>query len=127
MLAADTQLNIGSGCASLLSCHLHKLPHTVLVQSCKRIRLINLTLIIITQELTGIVTGETKGHLGQIIGSEGEELCFLCNLICQKCGTRNLNHGSDMILDIGIFLFLHGFRHFYNHIFNELKLFLLTH
>ena len=52
-----------------------------LVKAGKWIGLINLLIIIFIQEFTGIVTAEPKGHLGQIIGAEGEEFSLFGDLV----------------------------------------------
>ena len=83
--------------------------------------------VIITKELAGIISGETEGHLGQIVGSEGEELCLLCNLIGKERCSRDFDHGSDMILDIGILFLLYLLCCLYHNIFDKLKLFLLAY
>ena len=33
---------------------------------------------------THVITAETKGHLGKVVGSEGKEFGVFCNLICNK-------------------------------------------
>ena len=56
MLAADTELDIRTDLASLLGCHLNKLSYAVLVESCKRIRFVDLFLVILFQEFSCIIT-----------------------------------------------------------------------
>ena len=121
MLTADTKLDIRSGTSALLGCHLNKLSYPLLVQSCKRIRFIDLVLIIITKELAGIISGEAKGHLCQVIGSKGEELCLLCNFIGKECSSWDLDHSTDVILDIGILLFLHSLCGLYHNILDKFQ------
>ena len=127
MFAADAKLQVRPCSPSFFCRHLHQLPYAVLVQFCKRIGLINLALIVRCQEFARIVTGEAEGHLCQIVGSKGEEFCLLRYLICQKRRPRNLDHRSNMILNIRIFLFLYRFRNFYNHFFYIFQFFLIAY
>ena len=47
--------------------------------------------------------------------------------ISGQCGTRNLDHGTDMILHVGILFLLNLLCNFYNNVLNELQLFLLAY
>ena len=46
VLAADTALKLRTGCASFLYSHFHKTANTCLVKSCKRIGLVDLSLVV---------------------------------------------------------------------------------
>ena len=81
MLAADAQVQIGTGCTAELACHLDELAYTDLVELCKRIVLIDLLIVVSAEELACVVTAEAEGHLSQVVGAEGEELCFLGDLV----------------------------------------------
>ena len=100
VLTADTEVQVRAGFTAHLRGHLYQFADTDLVDTRKRITLIDLVLIVGGQELACVVTAEAKGHLGQVIGAEGEELSFRCNLICGQCSTRSLNHGADQILEV---------------------------
>ena len=91
VLAADTKLQVRIGGAALLCGHGHKLAHALLIQLSKRIGLVDLVLIVRRQELSGVVAGEAEGHLRQVVGTEGEELSLLCDLV-----------GSEAALGISI-------------------------
>ena len=43
--------------------------------------LVDLLVVVSAQELAGIVAGEAEGHLGQVVGAEGEELGLLGDLV----------------------------------------------
>ena len=101
MLTADTELDLRTSSAALLCCNLNQLTYTVLVQSCERIGLVNLCLVVGIQEFAGIITGETEGHLGQVVGTEAEELGFLGDFVSRQAGTGDLHHGTDFVLEIG--------------------------
>ena len=53
VLAADTQVDVGTGCPSHLRGHLHQLANPLLIQVGKGIGLIDLFVIIIVEELAG--------------------------------------------------------------------------
>ena len=101
LLAADAQLDVGTGLAAQLTGHLHQTAHTGLVQLGEGIGLINLIVVVAGQELTGVITGEAEGHLGQVVGAEGEELGFLGDIVGGEGCTGNLNHGADLVVHVG--------------------------
>ena len=91
------------------------------------IRLINLARIVILQELAGIVAGEAKGHLGQVVRAEAEELSLLSDLACQQGCTGNLDHGADLVLDVRVLLCFDLFRCLNDHVLDKSELFLLAY
>ena len=122
VLAADSKMNVRANLRPLLYRNLNQLTYAVLVQMCEGILLVNLGLIVILQEFACVIAGEAEGHLRQVIGSEAEELCLLCDLICHKGCTRNLDHGSDVVPDIGILLRLHLLSGIYDLLLDKGKL-----
>ena len=60
MLTADAELDVGTYLAALISSHLDQLAYAVLVEVCERIRLIDLALVVVGQELACVVTGEAE-------------------------------------------------------------------
>ena len=127
VLAADTKLDVRSGCLTFLYSHLYKLANTSLVKLSERIRLVNLVLVVRIKELTGIITGEAKGHLCQVVGTEGEELSLLSDLHLQSEqheGSRSwYRYDTGCRSSFSAFTSLSGL---YNDILNELQLFLLA-
>ena len=79
---------------------LHESANAVLVQLGEGIIFVNLGIVVGIQELTGIVTGEAEGHLGQVVGAEAEELSLLGDLVSGQSGTGDLDHGADLILQL---------------------------
>ena len=69
VLAADAKLDIRPCLSALLRRHLNQLAHAVLIKSCEGIGFIDLALVLLVKEITFIVSGESKGHLLQVIGS----------------------------------------------------------
>ena len=107
MLAADAEVDVGSGLSALLHGDLDQLADAVLVKVCKRILLVDLGLVVVRKELAGIISGEAEGHLGQVVGAEAEELRLLCDLICKQSRSGDLDHRADVVLNVGILLLLH--------------------
>ena len=91
MLAADAQNDVGTGSAALFGSNLHQLANALLVQTGEGVVLVNLVLVVSAQELAGVVTGEAEGHLGQVVGAEGEELGLLGDLVGSQGGAGDLD------------------------------------
>ena len=100
MLTADAQPEVRTGLAAQLDAHLNELADALLVQMGKGIALVDLVLIVIVEELTGVITAETEGHLGQVVGAEGEEVSLGGDLIGGQGSTGDLDHGADLILHV---------------------------
>ena len=84
MLSADAQLDIGTGLAAQFGSHFNQLAYALLVKTGKGIKLVYLLGIVIIQELTGVIAAEAEGHLGKVVGAEGEEFSLLRNLVGQQ-------------------------------------------
>ena len=102
MLATDTYMHVRTYWLAKLDRHLHQLAHTGLIQFGKRIIFKNLGIIVSIQELTCIITGESIRHLSQIIRTKAEELSFLGNLVSRQSCSGNLDHGTNLILQVNI-------------------------
>ena len=74
VLAADAQVHVGTGGLAQLHGHLHQLAHALLVHVGEGIGLVDLLVVVVAEELAGVVAAEAEGHLGQVVGAEGEEL-----------------------------------------------------
>ncbi len=101
VLAADAEVQLRTGCTAKLCSHVNELADTGLVETCKRIALVDLLVIVCTEELAGVVTAEAEGHLGQVIGAEGEELSLSCDLVSGESGSGDLDHSADKVLHVG--------------------------
>ena len=56
---------------------------------------------ILDQEVAfGIITAVTKGHLGQVVGAEGEELGQLGNFTGGHSGARDFDHGAELVGEV---------------------------
>ena len=100
VLAADAAVQSGTGRLAEFDSHIHQFAHTDLVQLCKRIEFVDLVIIVGLQELARIVTGETEGHLRQIVGAEAEELRFFCDLVRSKSRAGDLDHRADFVFEV---------------------------
>ena len=84
--AADAQVQIGAGLRPSSDAICTSLPTPTWSRLGKRIELIDLLVVVSGQELAGVVAAEAKGHLGQIVGAEGEELGLGGDLIGRQGG-----------------------------------------
>jgi len=81
VLATDADLEVGIGGAAFLDTHLYELAYTLLVEYLEGIGLDDAVLLVELEELGSVVTREAEGHLGEVVGSEREELGNLGNLV----------------------------------------------
>ena len=103
MLAADAHVHIGTDRAAQAHRHLHEFANAGAVKPRKRIVLKDAGIVIRIEEFACVVTAEAKRHLRQIVRAEAEELCLFGDLVGRERGTRDLDHGADLIaqLDAG--------------------------
>ena len=94
MLAADAQLDVGTGLPAEVCCHLYKLADANLIKACEGIALEDLLLIVIAEELACVVTAEAEGHLGEVVGAEAEEFSLGSNLVGGQRCAGDLDHGT---------------------------------
>ena len=101
MLTADTHFQFRAGLAAIIDGHLHQLAHAFPVQGLERILRQDALADICDQEVAlGIVTAVAKGHLGQVVGAEGEELGQLGNFTGGHCRARDLDHGAEFVSEM---------------------------
>ncbi len=84
--------------------------------------LVDLVVVVRGQELAGVVTAEAKGHLSQVVGTEGEELRFGGDLIGGQRSAGDLDHGAHQVLHVhtgSSQLLVSGLDH---HVLDELQL-----
>ena len=66
--------------------------------------MLNYAIVLVSaKEPAGVISAETEGRLGQVVGAEGEELGLLGNRIGAQASPRQLDHGADQVghLDAG--------------------------
>ena len=126
VLAADTDVELGVNRLAELDSHLHELANANLVELCKRIVLEDLGVIVSVEELTSIVSGEAECHLSKVVSTEAEEVSVLSDIVsCESC-TRNLDHSTNLVLEIGTCCCDDLISSLYNDVLNELELLILT-
>ena len=70
VFAADSELDVRSCLASVLRCQSDKFSNACLIKSLERVGLDDSSCDLFFDEVSGIISGETKSHLCQIVGSE---------------------------------------------------------
>ena len=100
VLAADTKLDVRADALAVVNSQLDQSADALLIEACKRIGLEDLLLEVGLEDAADVVTGEAVGHLGQVVGTEGEELSLFCDLVRGDCCTRGLDHGTYHILHL---------------------------
>src|SRR5690606_27402941 len=85
MLATDTDFEVSTGRTAFLHTNLDQLAYTLLIQYLEGVLFQYSFIQVMRQEFTFcVITAESKGGLGQVIGTKGEELGFLGNLISSQ-------------------------------------------
>jgi len=74
MLAADAEMDIGPGFASLGRGHLHQLSDARLIEGGEGVLLEDARLHVGREELVDVVAADAVGGLRQVVGAEAEEL-----------------------------------------------------
>ena len=65
----------------------------------ERVLLEEPVLLVVEQELAGVVAREAEAHLGEVVGAEREELGLLRDLVGGHRAARDLDHRADQVLD----------------------------
>ena len=75
MLAADAHFQVGAGLAAIVDRHLHQAANAIAVDGLEGILGQDALRHVGDQEVAlGVIAGVAEGHLGQVVGAEGEEL-----------------------------------------------------
>ena len=103
-LTADTNDEVRITLTATLNAHTDKLCDT-LIKGCKWVGLNNLALKIKRHECgLNVVTREAKASLGEVVSTEGEEVCVLSNLLRHDSCTWELNHGTNWDVELNTVL-----------------------
>lgn len=112
MLAADAALEVSTPSAAGLHAVLYQLAHTLGVDGLERVGIQDLVSEIVTHEGSHVVAGESEGHLGEVVRTEGEELGGTRHPLAGQSRAGDFDHGSEMIGDglvgMGLDLALHA-------------------
>ena len=122
VLAADTRTESRTNGTTFLYRHLDQLTYTVLVEYLERIDFEDLLLEVCRQERSDIVTAVTEGHLGEVVGTEGEVLRLCSDAVCSQGCTRDLDHCTDLELNLYAILGEYLFRYTLDNLFLLLEL-----
>ena len=99
VFAADADLEVGAGFAALDGRHLDELADAVLIERGEGVLLEDSLGQVLGQELVDVVAREAEGGLGEVVGSEAEELGLLGDLVGDQSGAGKLDHGADEVFD----------------------------
>ena len=110
MLATDTTLEVRTCRATLLNSHLDKLSNAVLVKHLEGINVENLLLQVNGEEAGDVVAAVAESHLCEIVCTEAEIFGLLGDIVGCEGSTRNLNHGTDLELNLYAVLYEYFLR-----------------
>src|ERR1035437_4135579 len=97
MFSADTYLQVFAGATAFFNGNLHQQSYTFEIDHLEWIDRKNFFIKVIGQETSDVIPGEAEGHLGEVVGSEREELGRFCDLVSCQTGPGNLDHGPDHV------------------------------
>ena len=100
MLTADTDLQVVSSRATLLNTDLHQLANPTAIDARKRVRFDDFQGLVAWQERSGVVTAHAQCCLGQVVGTEGEELGGFSDFIGCNCTAWYFDHRTDGVLEL---------------------------
>src|SRR5467141_2380523 len=103
MFAADADLEFGARLAPLFDAPAHQHADTLGIERLEWIRAEYsgfLLVHVIGQEAAGVVAGKTHGGLREVVGSEREEFRHFRDFSRQQGSARQLDHGSDKIVEL---------------------------
>jgi hypothetical protein len=70
VLTANSEFDVRAGCFTFFYGSFHQYADTGLVNRCKRVKFINVFVIVCVKELACIITRETESHLSKVVGTE---------------------------------------------------------
>ena len=108
VLAADADLKVRILQPSRIHPHLDQRPHSEKVYRSEGVIGKYALVDIRAEELAfGVVPAESKGHLGQVVGAEAEEIRLLGDLTGGQRGPGRLDHGAEFVMDLDSQTLLH--------------------
>jgi len=97
MLAADADLQFGASLAPARDADLHQFADPVAIDRDEWIDLQDSLCDVGAEESGSIIAADAIGGLRQIVGAERKELRRLGNVAGHQAGTRQFDHGADLI------------------------------
>ena len=111
VLSTNSDFKAGSSFAAAFDSDLHQFPDTFLINHREGVLLEDAFREIGRQHFVHVITRKAECSLGEVISAEAEELRFLGDLACDQRGSRQLDHGSDEVMDFFAFLAENFLRH----------------
>ena len=93
-------LMVGAGLAALGRGHLHQLPDARLIEGGEGVLLEDARLHVGREELVDVVSADAEGGLGEVVGSEAEELGLFGDLIRGQSRARQFDHRANHVIDV---------------------------
>mmetsp|Transcript_5850 Transcript_5850/g.17445 ORF Transcript_5850/g.17445 Transcript_5850/m.17445 type:complete len:281 (+) Transcript_5850:440-1282(+) len=121
MLSADGEAQVRVRGASLGGRQFDEPSHSLLVDALERVVHQDSLLKVRGDEGPGVIAGDSKRHLRQVVRPVREELAKVRaiigvaesgDLVGDECSTRDFDHGSDLVLDVHAALLLDLFGRF---------------
>src|SRR5262245_34476738 len=100
VLAANSDLELGARLAPALDTDTDQFTNTLAVDRHERVAAQNAARRIGPEEAGRIVAADAERGLRQVVGAEREERCRLGDLTGHQGGTRQLDHGADLVDDL---------------------------
>ena len=100
MLTANTALQVGTFAAAGLDTQFDELAHALDIDGLERVGIQDLVAEVVAHERSDIVAAEAEGHLGKVVGTEGEELGGTGHAVGGQGGTRDLDHRTELVVDV---------------------------
>src|SRR5690554_1602265 len=122
VLSTYTALECWLHLSPFLHRHPYKLSYPVLIKNRERVLLEDTFIDIHWQEFSHVIAAIAKGELREIVCPEREEVGFFGNLVCRERCTRNLDHGTDLILHRIVIFSKNLLDRFFDDLFLRLKL-----
>jgi len=111
MDAANSDLEVWLRFPAFFHGPFHQQADTFLIKSFKRIITPDTVGQIIVEELSAIISRNSKGGLGQIISAKGKEFSFPGYFISGQSRSWYFDHGTNFIFDSDFILFHHLSSH----------------
>src|ERR1700691_6759145 len=99
VLAADTDFEVAARGTAFVGGHLDERADTFLIENREGILLQNALLEIGRQEFVAVIAGDSECGLGEVVGTEAEELGVGSDFVGHDAGAGQLDHGAYLVVD----------------------------
>jgi hypothetical protein len=100
VLTADTNVKTWVNFSGFFDAHFHELANTISIDGLEGISFIDTFIDKELEESSGIISGDTQSELGQIVGTEGQEIDLWSDLLGGDAHSWDFDHGSNFVVDI---------------------------